>query len=313
VTVTTQIVPLRIVFDDGTVADPTEASSCADGRVGVDDFVQSPLFVDNDYGDGHPRQYVESFRYREFWSQTGAPHALNPLYSVRLAPVVLPTVTIEVHGASTRARVCPTPGATARLGIIDIDQLDEKLFDEIIPALKPYGVAPNTLPLFLLRGVLMGEASDSNAIIGGYHNAAFAEADRADPGSEDKSRAAKSTAPTPIQTWSVANYDDFHFFLFDEDIAVGAHEIAEWLDDPYVNNVAPSWGHTGQVGDCVDILEVGDPLSGTLTTVDGANGVTYHPQELAFFSWFYEQSPSFGYNGLYSSNGTLDGPAQYCQ
>jgi hypothetical protein len=35
------------------------------------------------------------------------------------------------------------------------------------------------------------------------------------------------------------------------------------------------------------------------------NGVMYMPQELAFFSWFYRQSPSIGINGWYSDNGTF--------
>ena len=30
-----------------------------------------------------------------------------------------------------------------------------------------------------------------------------------------------------------------------------------------------------------------------------ANGVTYHLQETAFFSWFYNQVPSLGINGWY--------------
>jgi hypothetical protein len=29
------------------------------------------------------------------------------------------------------------------------------------------------------------------------------------------------------------------------------------------------------------------------------NGFKYHPQELAFFSWFYRQHPSLGVNGWY--------------
>jgi len=301
VTVTTYIVPLRIEFDDGTVADPTEASSCAGGHVAIDDILQSPLFADNDYGDGHPRQYVENFRYDEFWSQTGAPNALNPSYSVRLAPAVLPTITIQAHGSPTKIELC------GRLGMLDIDTLDNLLFEQIIPSLKPLGVAANTLPMFVLHGVIMTESDDPNGVIGGYHNAGFATAPTA-PGPDKK-------APPPpplIQTWAVANYDDTHDFHFDQDVAVGSHELAEWLDDPYTINPTPAWGHTGQVGGCQNNLEVGDPLSGTFFEMD-VNGMTYHPQELAFFSWFFDQSPSIGINGWYSSNGSFTAPADLCQ
>ena len=39
---------------------------------------------------------------------------------------------------------------------------------------------------------------------------------------------------------------------------------------------------------------------------------TFHPQELAFFSWFFNQVPSIGRNGVYSNNGTFTSPAQLC-
>jgi hypothetical protein len=51
-------------------------------------------------------------------------------------------------------------------------------------------------------------------------------------------------------------------------------------------------------------LEVGDPLAGTDFT-DTVGSFTYHPQELAFFSWFYRQSPSLGLHGWYSDQGTF--------
>jgi hypothetical protein len=42
------------------------------------------------------------------------------------------------------------------------------------------------------------------------------------------------------------------------------------------------------------------------------SGHTYHPQELAFFSWFYHSSPSLGVNGLFSNNGTFTSSAPPC-
>jgi len=54
-----------------------------------------------------------------------------------------------------------------------------------------------------------------------------------------------------------------------------------------------------------------DFLTGmTLTTI---NGLTYHPQELAFFSWFFDQVPSLGLDGLYSWGGTFKSPASPCR
>ncbi len=87
--------------------------------------------------------------------------------------------------------------------------------------------------------------------------------------------------------------------------------MGEWLDDPLGNNPTPPWGHIGQETGCDNTLEVGDALSGTSVGVT-LNGFTYHPQELAFLSWFFDQSPSIGVNGWYSSNGTFKTGAVAC-
>ena len=43
-----------------------------------------------------------------------------------------------------------------------------------------------------------------------------------------------------------------------------------------------------------------------------AERLHYHPQELAFFSWFYRQRPSLGVNGRYSGKGKFRSPAKPC-
>ena len=95
------------------------------------------------------------------------------------------------------------------------------------------------------------------------------------------------------------------------DVSVLSHEVAEWLDDPYLDNATPAWGHIGQVSGCQGNLEVGDPLSGTTMPVAMPTGV-FHPQEQAFTSWFFHQTPSTGVNGWYSMGGSFTTPAAAC-
>jgi hypothetical protein len=77
------------------------------------------------------------------------------------------------------------------------------------------------------------------------------------------------------------------------------------MNDPYIINGTPAWGHTGQVAGCQNNLEVGDPLTGVeAPRVVMPNGFTYHLQELAFFSWFFG-NPSLGIHGWDSDNGTF--------
>ena len=66
------------------------------------------------------------------------------------------------------------------------------------------------------------------------------------------------------------------------------------------------------------IGKVGDPLTGTLfPAITMPNGVTYHPQENVFWSWFYskDHDPFFQNEtagGKYSMNGTFAGPSKVC-
>jgi hypothetical protein len=116
-----------------------------------------------------------------------------------------------------------------------------------------------------------------------------------------------------LTAYGIAEYDRGAVFgAGTKDVSVLAHEVLEWVNDPSTNNAVPLWGNIGQVSGCQNNLEVGDPLSGTLMPgVLMPNGVTYHAQELAFFSWFLG-TPFAGAGGKYSSNGTFGGDAKNC-
>lgn len=95
-----------------------------------------------------------------------------------------------------------------------------------------------------------------------------------------------------------------------EDIHVWTHELGELINDPFVGNAVPAWGHIGQQGGCQGNLEVGDPLTGTPYILK-YNNFTYHPQELAFFDWFF-RTKSKGTGGKYSFEGTFTSAQGAC-
>src|SRR6185503_3155197 len=78
-----------------------------------------------------------------------------------------------------------------------------------------------------------------------------------------------------------------------QDIHAISHEVAEWADDPFVNNYVEPWfAVTAPQYGCVDALETGDPVvsigfaMGTNTfrqgpTPDGGQNAdgTYHPED----------------------------------
>jgi hypothetical protein len=92
------------------------------------------------------------------------------------------------------------------------------------------------------------------------------------------------------------------------DTAPMTHEIAEWLNDPFVNDIVPKWSVPSepQYG-CSSYFEVGDPLVGHVFAISGL-----HYQDEANFSWFARQSPSVGYNGRYSYRGTFNTYSPSC-
>ncbi|HEY8019982.1 MAG TPA: hypothetical protein VIH93_02715 [Thermoanaerobaculia bacterium] len=279
VVVPVQIFPVRFEFPDGTVLDPTEANDCAGGGAPLDLVLQSPLFQDADYGEG-PRQFVEEVRRLEFWSFTG-PGALNPRYSVRVAASVPASIRVVLPaGYQTRSAPC------GRSAIISIQNW-QQILTQLSPQFRKLGVSAKTFPLFLTVSVATSLPNDGLAF--GFHSAARG------------------------QTYGVAMWDATGYTPINPDISILSHELAEWYDDPFVNNATPPWGHVGQVSGCQANLEVGDPLSGHLFgEIRMPNGFTYKPQETAFFSWFFAQVPSWGIGGWYSSANTFQAPAALC-
>ncbi len=290
VVVPTAIIPVRMVFADGTVLDPSAPNPCLGGQRELDFILQSPLFMNFDYGEG-PRQFLEQIRRLEFWHYTG-PGQLNPGYSLRLSPSVLPTVTITLPPTDyTDLAACVTDFGAQRFGFVDITNWFRYLQNQVAPMFPKLGISANTFVIFLVGNINF--TNQGTAIAVAYHGALASQ------GSLVTYAAAQLG---PVQRNKV--------------VSIGAisHEVAEWADDPYGVNPTPLWGNVGQdIGVCQNNLEVGDPLTGTfLPAVQMPNGYAYRMQETAFFSWFFGQIPSLGFDGWYSSGGTFRTPAAPC-
>jgi hypothetical protein len=238
-------------------------------------------------------QYIDALQRAEFQTTVNAAHHTN------LSATVGATLTVSINAGnagSTTAAVFSVGGCGAgTLGVVNINTLNSQ-FTSYITA---HGLNASQFPLFVLYNAVMsnGAANNTaNCCILGFHNAL-----------------GNSTA-APGQTYGVADFQgNATTFTGVSDTTVLAHEIGEWANDPSgLNSVNPTWGNIGQVGGCQSNFEVGDPLSGIEAPAISLNGFTYHFQELAFFSWFYRDSPSQGAGKVYSSNGTFKGFAKPC-
>ena len=288
-TVPTVVVPLVLTFTgSGHVYDPTKPDSCSGGKSAVSRVTSSPLFNDRSYtskgtalGTG---QFVDIFQRANFYKFT----------TPRWAQSRLPREAVgegaaedELHGDRHRDVGAVRPSRQDR---------HEHLRRAAARALKDFsdaGVNSRTFPILLLDNVALYNGTPTDCCVLGFHTAINNPYDGG------------------VQTLAVAEFDSTNAFTGLHDIGVLTHEIGEWMDDPVGPNTTPPWGHTGQVSGCQSNLEVGDPLTGHSMSVTTPAG-TYHPQELAFYSWFFPPGPSIGVHGWYSMNGTFTTPAAPC-
>jgi hypothetical protein len=295
-TVTALLVPVAITYSNGHVWDPTVADACDSGASVFTRVEQSPIFVPQAWKWGGisigTKQLMDAFQRAEFWKYT-KPTGVNPTYGVGLTLKTTAPVVVNVPDASA-TEWSSIPCANGTVAGVDINWLDPYLQSTVMPSLTTQGLmTAKTLPIFIFHNVYEYDGTPANCCIGGFHGA-------------------YSPTPGVVQTYIVANYEnDPNTVPQNSDIVALSHEVGEWLNDPYGNNPTKPWGHIGQVSGCQGNLEVGDPLSGT-GLPDTVGGFTYHPQELAFFSWFYHQSPSIGLKGWYSNLGTFKTSAAPC-
>lgn len=99
------------------------------------------------------------------------------------------------------------------------------------------------------------------------------------------------------------------------DVTAMSHEISEWFNDPFGNNLVPAWQYPNPSLGCQNNLETGDPLA-TLPNAGfpvPIDGITFHPQNQVLLPWFTSQ-PSDAYDHAYTFPDTtlLTSPAQSC-
>jgi hypothetical protein len=302
----TVIIPV-IININGTVFNPTVADTVcmvAPNNVPLTVFRQSPIFNNhaftmNGVNVGNT-QYIDAFQRANFAKQIASTYHTR-LGSIKIASAQSYTVpagsgAVYPDQLFGNGGCGPNKNPNGSFGVMDINAFDPWVTGTAMPAAH---VTPSQLPILLLYNVVMssGPPTIANCCILGYHGA--------------------TAGPPNGQTYSPMEFDQTGIFGSSvNDTSIAAHEVGEWMDDPYGNNPTPPWGNIGQVSGCQNNLEVGDPLSGTNfpAVTMGSNHYTYHLQELAFFSWFYnsKSDPSIGAGGKFSNNKTFAGPSQPC-
>lgn len=275
-----EIQPLNIVFSNGTFIDGVGPATA---------LAASPVFHSAVFPT-ETGQFVDVMQRANFASVIGSG------YHVSLGtPTVLPALTIAVPSKFGKVGLF----SNRTIGLVNFNFM----FNVLQNVLAFRNFNPTTLPVIIVGNVFeyIPPARDrSHCCIGGFH---FAQLQGANG----------------IQTFAYVAYNSPGIFRGGvEDITIASHEVAEWANDPLIGNAVPPWGFPTNPSVCVNnLLEVGDPIevlnpSSYPVTL---NGTTYHPQDIAFFSWFAHQVPSIAINGQYSylTPERLTAPPPPCQ
>jgi hypothetical protein len=165
---------------------------------------------------------------------------------------------------------------------------------------------PTHLPLYLTDSVLLHIGQDvTNCCVIGFHGTRATGLGGGNGGSNGNAK---------VQTFAWASYVAPGIYARPnggtdwalQDIHAVSHEIAEWADDPFVNNFVEPWlTPTAPQYGCTNILETGDPVvaigfaKGTNTFAQGPNpdGTQsadgfYHPEDEVFLPWFMRTAPN---------------------
>jgi hypothetical protein len=273
-TVPTEILPLNVDMADGVVVSGAKLTSA---------LKASPIFSKAAFTSGKT-QLADAMLRAEFW-KTVSKSAKNYHLLLR-APKVLPAVTIKVPAADgTGLTFDGIPYAN-----ISYNWWAPKL-DNIITG---HHFSAKTLPLILSGSTFLYlDNNTSDCCVYGYHGSY---------GSAGNTYAFANWLAKGL----VANGN--------ADVYTFSHEVSEWANDPYVNNIVPTWDQPDGSTCFSNLLEVGDPLEAMAKpwyTIK-VGSTTFHPSDISGVSWFAHTKPSTEQNGLYSYHGYLKKPSTLC-
>lgn len=267
-TVRSVIIPLRMNF---TFFDTGDLSF--DPMPAVKNIVNSPLYVEAPFPNG-VGQFGDMLQRATFWNKMDR----DRKWHVKMGkPRVLDPVDILVEPDVAELFDL---GGGAFIGNVRFGYMDG-----IIHTILQYiDIQPDELPIFVTDNVI------ADAL--GYHDA-FAV------GKKDNSNVLQTLIYT---SW----LDPAIVRDIIADVSTFNHELGEWLNDPYVNNIVPTWQYPN-IDLCSDnpFLEVGDPEGNGPNFEDfptfpiTLNGTAYHLQDLVMLPWFAGEVPSTAQNGWY--------------
>jgi hypothetical protein len=237
----------------------------------VQPLLASPIYTSTAFQSG-TTQYADAVLRAELW-----PAVMGDNYHVLLdTPDVEPLYLLSVPSEDGFTTIGPQGQVT---GTVDYDWFVKVVQPAILAQL---GVSPTSLTIFLTHNLRLKQPGNTCCFHGNHSSFTVRT-----PAGHDRY----------TTVWAGVGSDD---------VSTMSHEINEWANDPFNENVVPAWRKPG-THDCNHHLEVGDPLA----------GVTFHAggfvlQDIAYVEWFSRQSPSMALGGQYDVRGKLTTVAADC-
>ena len=148
------------------------------------------------------------------------------------------------------------------------------------------------LPIFLVNNTFLYQGTIDNCCMLGYHGATSSY-----NGNGSQQVNTYMFASYSVQGVFAPNDGDTESFI--ADIHGLSHEVQEWYDDPFINNLVNPWlTPTAPQYGCTNVLETGDPVVGYGFKITMSNGITYHPEDEVHFSWFAREDAVSGGAGV---------------
>ena len=243
-------------------------------------------------GDAGNSLQLEDATMRAQFNKTGLSN-----YHLILHPNVLPAVTIDVPSNQGTLLQSGRGVIFADINIswwaAQIQNLETK-------------ADPTHLPLYLTDNVLLHIGPDIfNCCVIGFHGTRAAGYGGGSSNSNGNAKVQTFAWASWVQPGLYARPNGGTDWAL-QDIHAVSHEIAEWGDDPFVNNTVEPWlTPTAPQYGCTNVLETGDPVvaigfaKGTNTFEQGPNpnGTQsadgyYHPEDEALLPWFMRVAPN---------------------
>lgn len=262
-------------------------------------MLDSPNFSSSHYSTGNT-QFGDAVQRAEFFNVM-APNwhtLLNPQIVNRAIIQVPATVQVEFFDGT----IITVPGYITRtasdgstvvfmldllFGLLDFNQaVNDIIGGSFDTSALNYHAYPNT---FLFS--VIDEQGDLTCCVAGFHEYIF------DP------------TTNPEQRWMYAFTPWISPGIFGggaQDVASFSHETSEALNDPFGNNIVPTWQYPLNPGVCQANLETGDPVevlpvsTVPLPIKDKGQTFVYHPQTEALLQWFEIGNPSNAIGGAFS-------------